>query len=237
MGGLSSIRRLLVPSRSAGIELIDSYEHSGRDFLASFRDIRKINRYLGGCAVVRKRIRPYLGARTSVLDVGTGLADIPADLVRWGTRRGREIRVVGLDANPKILAAARRETQGVALMKASAHALPFPDGSFDVVVSSLTFHHFDEPAAAAALREMVRVARRVVIVNDLQRGYLPAALIWLVTRVARMHFLTRHDAPLSVLRSLTPPEYERLARGSGFLDARVYRHPFWRVAVVVGKPE
>ncbi len=45
-----------------------------------------------------------------------------------------------------------------------AEALPFRDGSFDVVVCRLAAHHFDDPAAAVA--EMARVSRRLVVIED-----------------------------------------------------------------------
>ena len=45
-----------------------------------------------------------------------------------------------------------------------AEALPFGDGSFDVVVCRLAAHHFDDPTAA--VREMARVSRRLVVIED-----------------------------------------------------------------------
>ena len=45
-----------------------------------------------------------------------------------------------------------------------AEALPFDDGSFDVVVCRLAAHHFDDPGAA--VREMARVSRRLVVIED-----------------------------------------------------------------------
>src|SRR4029079_7287745 len=45
-----------------------------------------------------------------------------------------------------------------------AEALPFPDGSFDVVACRIAAHHFTD--VAAAMREMARVTRRLVVVED-----------------------------------------------------------------------
>ncbi len=45
-----------------------------------------------------------------------------------------------------------------------AEDLPFADGSFDVVACRIAVHHFDDPAAA--VREMARVSRSLVIVED-----------------------------------------------------------------------
>jgi ubiquinone/menaquinone biosynthesis C-methylase UbiE len=227
----------LQPARAHREELIDSFEHSHEAFARSFGDIRRINRYLGGTAVMLRELERLLpaGGEATLLDLGTGSADIPVTLARWARGRRGRLKVVGLDANSKVLQYARAESAGepdVQLLAGKAEALPFPDGAFDFVASSLTFHHFEDPVAIAALREMGRVARRAVIVNDLRRGYLPAALIWLVTRATGMHPLTRHDAPLSVMRSRTLPEYVALGKSAGLGNVRVAAHPFWRASLV-----
>lgn len=156
--------------------------------------------------------------------------------MRWAKARGKTLRIVAADSNPKALQVAKTGGEpDLSFVLCDARGLPFRDDSFDYVLSSLTFHHFDDSTAAVALGEMLRVARRGIIVNDVRRAYLPALLIWLLTRILGMNRLTRHDAPLSVMRARTLDEYRQLARISGLLDARVYRHPFWRAAIVAGK--
>ena len=107
-----------------------------------------------------------LEANFQVLDVaaGTGL------LSRAIAPRVRE--VVAVDATPAMLQAAAGAIQGeglqnIVLENGLAERLPFPDDSFDMVVSRLAFHHFDDPREP--LREMRRVCRpsRVVAVLDL----------------------------------------------------------------------
>ena len=53
------------------------------------------------------------------------------------------------------------------------------------------------------------------------------------TDVWRGNRLTRHDGPLSVRRSFTARELERLAHDAGFAGARVYRHVPFRVVLVI----
>jgi len=226
-------RRFWEPPRATREELIDRFDHPAEDFRASFQDIRRINRYLGGSAVVKRHLEDLdLEGHVSILDVATGSGDIPLELIRWGRRRGLDLHFTVLDANPRVLEMASREP-ALRVVQASAAELPFAGRSFDVVLCSLTFHHFEESFAAHVLTEMHRIARRAVIVNDLRRGYLPASLIWLVTRLTRMHPLTRHDAPLSVMRSRTLAEYRALAYRAGLPGARVVAHPFWRAGLEV----
>jgi len=102
-----------------------------------------------------ERLAPFAGAtgNRSVLDVacGTGIvARTAAD------RLDATQRVVGLDANPAMLAVARRIRPEIEWVQGQAEALPFEDGSFDIVTSQAGLMFFAD--RAAALREMGRVA-------------------------------------------------------------------------------
>ncbi|MDH6223735.1 methyltransferase domain-containing protein [Streptomyces sp. MJP52] len=93
-----------------------------------------------------------------VLDVGCGPGTLTADLaelVPGGV-------VVGLERAPGVLAdaraeAARRGTGNVEFAVGDVHALPCPDGAFDVVHAHQVLQHVGDPVAA--LREMRRVTR------------------------------------------------------------------------------
>jgi len=230
-----------IPERVEREELIDGRDWTEADLAANFRDISRINRYLGGASVVQSHLFTLIGnseAPASVLDVATGDADLPRRILKMADRKNLNLHVTGLDSNDVVLRLAKTPSESrLALVSGNAGKLPFADQSFDFVLSSLAFHHFSDDFAVQALQEMVRVARRGVIVNDLRRAYLPAKLIWLVTRLTGMNRLTKNDAPLSVLRSRTVPEYRNLALRSGFPSARVVKHPFWRVAMIVDKTE
>jgi len=87
-----------------------------------------------------------------VLDVGCGTGVLAERLHRMG------YAVSGVDASAGMLERLRRRAPEVAATHASATALPFGDGEFDLVLTVATLHHIAEPAAVhSALREMVRV--------------------------------------------------------------------------------
>jgi SAM-dependent methyltransferase len=104
------------------------------------------------------------GAGGFIVDDGT--YEVVADLTRglrtvdigcgegWVERLNPE--VVGVDFSEVALARAR-ENGALHLVQASAEALPFEDGSFDLAVSLGSLEHFADPQAA--LREMARVSR------------------------------------------------------------------------------
>lgn len=89
-----------------------------------------------------------------VLDVacGTGVLTLAV-----AERVGQSGSAVGLDANPGMLAVARRKPTRIKWLEGRAEALPLPDQSFDAVVSQFGMMFFDD--RPAALREMMRVLR------------------------------------------------------------------------------
>ena len=101
--------------------------------------------------------RAEVGSGHRVLDLGcgTGTLALRVKLACPGAE------VVGLDADDRMLGTARRKAgragAAVEFVRGHAQRLPFPDGAFDRVVSSLFFHHLPPEAKAAALREAHRV--------------------------------------------------------------------------------
>lgn len=221
--------------RLSGVrELIDGPVDDLDELAANLRDIAFSNAILGGTAPVVRALRSLPARR--ILDVGSGLADIPYALVRDGLRRGVQIHITCLDRSPAMLTLARRATNGhpaLAFVHADGGALPFDDGAFDVVTCTLAMHHFEPDAARALLRELRRVARLTPVVCDLRRSAMAYVATWLWSRTSRNR-LTRHDAPLSVRRAYTPDEARGLARDAGWRDVRVRREPFFRMTLTDG---
>jgi SAM-dependent methyltransferase len=114
-------------------------------------------------------------------------------------------------------------------VRADAFALPLADGAVDVVTCSQVLHHFAEPEATRLLRELSRVARRLVVVSDLRRSWLAAAGIWIASFPLGFHPVSRHDGVVSVLRGFTPRELAELVRGATGVGPRVRRHIGFRV--------
>lgn len=114
------------------------------------------------------RIWAALGGARTVLNVGAGTASYePPD---------RDVTAV----EPSAVMRAQRPANAALCLAATADSLPFADQSFDAAMAVLSDHHWPDPIAG--LREMRRVARRVVVFNFdaehagefwLTRDYLP----------------------------------------------------------------
>jgi SAM-dependent methyltransferase len=101
----------------------------------------------------------HLGPDHRVLDIGCGTGAVALTI----KQRYPTIDVTGLDPDPLALARAARKTQraGVAIRfdRGFADAMPYADGSFDRVFSSMMFHHLLKEQKAKVLAEVVRVLR------------------------------------------------------------------------------
>jgi ubiquinone/menaquinone biosynthesis C-methylase UbiE len=176
----------------------------------------------------------------TILDVATGSADIPLAITRRARARRRPVKVTATDFHATTLDFARRHTADdpdVTVESADALALPYPDGAFDFALCSTALHHFDDRGdAMRVLREMDRVARHGVVVNDLARSR-PALLgaQLLAVTLWRRHPVTAHDGPLSIRRAYTPPELRDLAEDAGLRDFTVHAHFPFRLALVIDR--
>jgi len=233
-----------LPRAVGAVELLDRPAPLS-DLRECLDDVARLNGLLGGHLVTLRHVRRLLrrvprDRVATVLDVGTGGADVPRALVRWARRAGRRLRVYALDRDPATLGVARRGIAGypeIALLGGDALALPLRPRSVDVVISSLTLHHLEPAAARACLAAMDRTARLGFVVNDLYRSRPAYAVVWLATRLLARNRMSRHDGPLSVLRAYTPREVRGLCAGAGVRGVRVRRYgPLMRQCAVQVKP-
>jgi SAM-dependent methyltransferase len=220
---------MFVPARRFDPEWMDRTGNTADELNGALDDIHAVNRFLGGSKTIVDAVRPYLlgrgdGEPLSVLDIGTGGADLPLALVSAARRSGQRIRIVAVDRDPVILDYARRKTSAtpeIEVKAADAFQLPFAPESFDLVTASMFLHHFTHADAVRLLSSFRTIARRAVLINDLERHLLPWAAIALIARITRRHPMFVNDAPLSVLRGFTPAELLAAAHEAGAPDATV----------------
>lgn len=204
-------------------ELMDDPRADVRDLEHSLAFIRWVNVRLGGIEGALKPLRAWAPAwpkRTpmSVLDIGTGSADIPVAIKRWAMAAGLDVRVTGLEKHPKTLQLAKQHVggiEGVTLVQGDALSLveQFGPASFDYVHAGMFLHHLQNKDVERVLIAMDRVARRGIIWNDLLRTPFALRAIKVIT-MFRAHCV-RHDAIVSVRAGFVRSEVEALASAAG----------------------
>jgi SAM-dependent methyltransferase len=210
------------------------------ELAANLRDIRRVNQLLGGTATTLRHLPALVYAMpatapVSLLDLGTGSGDIPIAIARWARKHGRSVSIVASDYAPQMLDIARPYVAPypeIALAQYDARAVPLPDKQFDIVLCSLSLHHFTPDEAVQVLREMDRLASAGFILNDLRRSRIGYLAAWIASRLTTRNRLTRNDAPLSVLRAYTPAELTDLLHRAGIYNVTVSTHRWFRMAAV-----
>jgi demethylmenaquinone methyltransferase / 2-methoxy-6-polyprenyl-1,4-benzoquinol methylase len=190
------------------------------------------------------------GADDVVLDVATGTGAVALELVRQ-----KGCSVVGVDQSPEMLAEARQrlllaaETKRIRLVEASAHELPFEDGSFDGLTAAYLLRYLDD--LPAGLGELARVLRPGATAALLDFGVPPAPLprtAWNLYVAAGLPLLGRaispgwHEVGRFLGGSIRDfdkrwplPSLLAAFREAGFEDARARRLSLGGCIVIWGK--
>jgi ubiquinone/menaquinone biosynthesis C-methylase UbiE len=215
---------MFTPARIESDELLDEHDAPREDMEQSLRDLRRINRYLGGVRVYRALVRRF--QPRAILDVGTGTSDLLESVPHVRTRVGLDFKIDHL--------LFLREGSRVLRVVGDAHQLPFRDGAVDLVTSSHFFHHFSPEENVGILKESLRVSRKGVAVTDTRRHYLPLLLVQLLGALRLVGRITRADAPASVRQGYTLDEVRELAPRVGAAWKMIRMWPY-RFAILLSR--
>jgi ubiquinone/menaquinone biosynthesis C-methylase UbiE len=222
-------------------EWMDRDDADPRLIARSLRYIQWVNRFLGYTHSTLHHLRRFSRGwrkkqRIEILDIATGSADIPRAILRWGRRRGFDIRVTAIDRHAFITryAAGQGMEPRLRLLRADAFALPFAPQSFDYVHCALFLHHLDDAQVVRMLRTMDHLARRGVIAGDLRRNR--RAWFWINMLTVAANPMVKNDAPASVAQAFTRQEIVRLRDEAGLDYLKYYRHFGHRFVLAGEKP-
>lgn len=119
------------------------------------------------------------GTPGSILDVGCGTGR----LLREARQRWPDAQLIGVDAAEGMVEVAQQLTPDAIFHVGRAEALPLPDASIDVVLSTMSFHHWsDHVAGVGEVARVLRPGGRFILADV----SVPASLAKLI-RSSRVH--------------------------------------------------
>jgi len=216
-----------------GTELLDDPHAEPRATLRELGDIARLNALFGGTRAVVNALEPVFAAAAgrsrdpapwTLLDVGTGLGDIPRAAAAAARRYGLTLRLVGVDSNPTAARAARGAGgPPLGMVLADGGALPLRPRSVDIVIASQVLHHLPPAVAIRWIATFGALARRAVVVADLRRSRFAMVGVWLMSFALGFGAVTRHDAVVSLRRGYTRRELNALLGAGGAPPVARYR--------------
>jgi 2-polyprenyl-3-methyl-5-hydroxy-6-metoxy-1,4-benzoquinol methylase len=225
--------------RSTAPEIMDDLQYAGSIMDQTLRELEIINRWLGGNAVTLSALRALTKRNQqkhlTIADLGCGRGDMLRHIQRWAHKRDITVALTGIDANPYIIDAARRNLNELPVQLRSINVLSndFQKLQFDVVIGTLFFHHFSDAELISFFSKLRTQCRLGFIINDIHRHPLAFYAIKVLTQLFSRSSMVKYDAPLSVLRAFTRAELENILRRAGCADYQLkWRWAFrWQIFV------
>lgn len=209
--------------RSFEKEIMDDLEVGG-DFLEqALKELRIINRLLGGNYVTTQGIGHFVKKHPqssyTIADIGCGGGDMIRVMHDWANNQNLTCSFIGIDANANTIARAEenlKDLKQATFRTQNIFDPDFAEEKVDLVTCTLFTHHFNDEEMLLLLRAFRKKAKLGIIINDLHRHPLAYHSIKLLTRAFSKSEMVKNDGPLSVLRGFKRKEMESLLKKSGF---------------------
>ncbi len=192
-------------------------------------DLIRINRNFGGHSVLKQMAREVIAAdeRVTLLDVGAASGDTARTIQSIYPKAS----ITSLDYN-----AVNLESAPHPKLLGDAFALPFRPDSFDYVTCSLFLHHFTDGQVVTLLSGFNALARRALLVSDLERNILPYCFLPATRYFFGWERITVHDGMISVRAAFRKSELLELCRKAGITNAQARVHrPAFRISLTARK--
>lgn len=205
--------------RSTEAELMDDFKEPIASLGPIFEDINRVNHLLGGHRITIKAIQQLITAhpqeRYVLVDMGCGDGKMLRELASYFRSKAIKGQFIGVDLNKNALEIAKEAAKDfpeISFLHKDILAIEATELHCDLLITTLTMHHFTDEALPIFLNKFVYLARIGVVINDLQRSrwayYLfhLFSLIFIQTRIAKI------DGLISIRRAFLKKELKSYAK-------------------------
>ncbi len=209
----------------------------------NLREITLFNRLLGGDRVTLDGIETLLKkcAPTGIVhitDIGCGDGEMLRRISQWAKKRNLEVRLSGIDFNPNAIKLAREmsPSENIEYLQADIFELESSAFRADIVLCTLTLHHFEDRLLSGLMQKFIDASRCGVVINDLRRSKLAYILFSMVSAVFMLSKTSRNDGKISIRRGFTKTELMTLSKNLIFKTQTIRHRWAFRLQWIIEAP-
>ncbi|QED36944.1 methyltransferase domain-containing protein [Antarcticibacterium arcticum] len=205
--------------RTSDTEIMDDFDLQGRELEKTLNDLENINKWLGGNKITIQGIKKLLKDHPDtqpvhIVDVGCGNGAILREIATWGRTRNFPLKLTGIDANSHAIEIAERLSEyypEIEFRSQNIFSEAFRKSKFDIVLCTLTLHHFKDAEIKEIMTNFYRQAAIGVVINDLHRSRQAYFLFRAFCKVFIRNKIARDDGLTSVLRGFKRKDLKNFA--------------------------
>lgn len=195
-------------------EIMDDFALEGEILKDALDKIARINQLLGGNKLTLLGVKELLKAHNkkvaiTIVDVGCGNGDMLRALADYGLTNAYNFNLIGIDANQFTINHAVNlsiDYPNVSFRCEDIFKEDFEKLQYDIVLCTLTLHHFKDPEIAKIMTLFHKNARMGIVVNDLERSAVAYRLFQALCFVFKLNDMSREDGLTSILRGFKKQE-------------------------------
>lgn len=198
---------------------MDDFDMSGELLRDTLDKLGSINKWLGGNRITINGLEELLRNQPkekqyTIIDLGCGHGDILRLIAEFGRRKNYQFKLIGIDANRDAIEYARELSGGfpeISYISIDIFSEEFLQMKYDIALSTLFLHHFDENEIRILLKDISKTANLGIVINDLHRHWLAFILFKILGLFISNHMIVQ-DGLTSILRSFKRKELETFSK-------------------------
>ncbi len=201
-------------NRSYEMELMDDPEVDKKDLAVALNDISRVNRLLGGNSITIKAVLNQIRKSNTtkewiIIDLGCGDGEMLRQVAGNFRKKKIKAKLIGIDNNDKCLEHARKLSDSyseIQFYQRNILTLTKDEFSCDMIICTLTLHHFDNDQIIKVLNKSMELVSDAVIINDIHRNRWSYYLFKVFSFFFIKGYIAKNDGLVSIKRGFKKKE-------------------------------
>ncbi len=200
--------------RSEQEEIMDDVGFQGAEMRSLLRDLKIVNKFLGGNAISLNGIENLLQNQDkektfTILDIGCGDGELLRKCADFAKQKNYNFKLIGLDYNQNILDFAKKQSIGyhtINFYKVDVFLEEKLIPKCDIALCTLVLHHFSNTKIESLLKALVSKSDIGLVINDLERSKYAFNLFKVFSGVFLKTNTAKYDGLVSIARGFKKSE-------------------------------